>query len=184
MALTVRKNMPALAFGVETAFNQFVRSYVDLNTTYSHYDISSTPGGNYTAPTSTALSVANTGTADLAAVIVMAEAARRVLLVHFADAVAHKISDAVNIALITVATVPTATDQGTANTLLNALSTAFTAHEALTTVHSHADSTNAITAVTATTLANSKLLAADIRVQTNAHILLAWPSPSIYLVNG
>lgn len=185
MSLTVRKSPAALAIATAQAFNAFVRAYIVAETTFPHYDITSTPGGDFQNPTSTALAVANTGTADLPAVIVMAERARVVLLTHFADAVAHTEADADNAALISYDTIPALTStssQADTDTLVNALATALTAHEADTDVHPTADGTNAITAPSATNLATSKVRVADVRVQTNAHILLGWPSPSLTLI--
>ena len=165
MALTVRRLPNALTFALASAFNSFIRKFVELETTFAHYDVTSDAGGDYQTPTSTTLGVVASSTATLGAVIIMAEEMRTVLLRHFTDAVAHGESDATNEALITVATVPTATTQGTVNTLLNALSTAFTAHESETDVHPHDDATNLITAPAATNLATSQTLAADIRTQ-------------------
>ena len=182
MALTVRRNPTSLAFGVATAFNAFMRQFVAAETSYPHYDITSRPSGAYDAPASSPLSIVNSSTADLAAVILMAEEMRLVMLAHFADVLAHKVSDTVDIALIAVATVPAATDQGTVNTLLNALSTAYTAHIGSTSYHLGADATNVISAPAATDLASSKVLAADIRTQIIAHVIFAWPTPSLNLI--
>jgi len=182
MAITIRKIPGALMFGVALALNAFVRAFVDNETTLAHYDITSTAGGDYTAPTSSPLQVVSSSTADLAHVITMAEEIRAVLVVHLSDAIAHKVADTTNLALITLTAVPTATDQATVNTLLNAISTALTAHDSQSGVHAHNDGTNLITAPAATNLATSKALAADARAQTNAHITTAWPSPFLNLV--
>ncbi len=86
------------------------------------------------------------------------------------------------ISTTTIALLTSASTQGQADTLLTALSTAYEAHRVLTTKHSHADTTNIYTAGGAVDLASSKLAVADIKAQVNAHILLAWPTPSIELV--
>lgn len=82
---------------------------------FAHYDRSSTSGGDPSAPTDAALALAfTTPVPNLVALVVAAEAVRTVLLQHLGDAVtenadgagAHKIVDAVNIALISYATLP------------------------------------------------------------------------------
>lgn len=182
MALTIRKDPASLAFGVATAFNAFMRKFVESETSFPHYDITSTPSGSFDAPVSTALGVVNSSTADLSAVILMAEEMRSVMLKHFADALAHKAADTTDAALLALGTVPTATDQTSVNLLLNALATAYAAHRVSTSYHLGVDATNVVTALSATDLASSKTLAADIRTQIIAHILFGWTTPSLNLV--
>jgi hypothetical protein len=180
MAILSRKSPAAAAFALVQAHNAFLKSFVDNGTTYAHYDITSTPGGDYQVPTSTSLQVSPTGSqADLAHVIIQAEATRAVLLAHFADAVAHKASDATNLALITLAAVPAAVDQTTVNALNVALAAALTAHESQTGIHSHNDTTNITSAAASTSLPTSKTQAADTVTQVNAHITAAPGSVAI-----
>ncbi len=186
MALLVRKLPVSLAFGLAKAFNLYVRAEVDNKTTYPHYDITSTYGGDYQTPSSTALSVVNSSTLTLTAVQTMAEEIRSVMLVHLADVIAHKASDSADLSDISYDTlaelVPGTSSQSDTNDLLNALKLAFNTHGASTVFHSHADSTNVIAAADATDLASSKVLAAAARTAVNAHILFAWPSPSLAIV--
>lgn len=186
MALFVRKNPASLAFATAIAFNEFKQQFVTAETTYPHFDITSVPSGSYDAPADSALSVVNSSTAALTNVQTMAEEIRTVLLKHFADVLAHKAVDSVDTTAIAVATiallVPGTSSQGDTNTLLNALKLALNTHGASATYHPTVDGTNVIVAADASDLATSKVLAAAIRTAVNAHILFAWPTPSLNLV--
>lgn len=185
MPITTRKLPNAVELATPVALRAFIVGVTDAVGTGAlgaHYDITSTPSPvDYQNPVKdTALAVSPTGSqADLAHVIIQAEATRAVLLRHFADTLAHKISDATNLALIVLGAVPLAVDQGTVDTLNVALAAAFTAHESQAGVHSHNDATNVTSAAASTTLATSKTQAADTATQVNAHILNAFASASL-----
>lgn len=182
MALTIRNLTGALAVGVAVAFNAFKRKFVELETTFPHFDITSTPSGSESAPDSDPLQVTLSSTADLAAVIAMAEEERDVWLAHMRDEHAHTEADDTNIA--TLVAIATATDQTTVNTLLNAIKAVQLAHLADTTLHAggREDETNVITAADASNLGTSQTLVADAKAQINAHITFGWASPSINIV--
>lgn len=167
------------------ALNALIRQIVDAESTYPHYEATGVTVGDFSNPSVTTLQVVSSSTADLAAVKTMANECQKVLYAHFTDANAHKLADSTNAALIAVTTlVPlvTADSQGTTDTFINTLVTAYGAHRTQSGIHSHDDSTNLITASTAVDLASSKLVVADVKAQTNAHISLSWPTPSIELV--
>lgn len=167
------------------AHNAFVRQFVDTETTFPHYEVTGITTGDFSAPVMTALLITSTSTATLAAVKIMANEARVVLLAHLGDANGHKLADATNIALIDLDALDDLTSTSTqdeTDTFINALMTAYEAHRILTTVHSHADSTNLITATSAVDLASSKLAIADVKAMVNAHNNLSWTTPSIELV--
>ena len=62
-----------------------------------------------------------------------------------------------------------ATDQASANTLLNACATSYAAHRPDVVAHLVADTTNIVVAPTATDLASSEVLAIDLIAKINAH---------------
>lgn len=167
------------------AHNAFLRKFVDTETTFPHYEVTGITTGDFSAPVTTALLIASSGTTTLAAVKTMANEARTVLVAHLGDTNAHIAADTVNAALIAVtlyADLTTTSTQDETDTFVNALVTAYEAHRILTTKHSHADTTNLITATSAIDLASSKLAVADVKAQVNAHINLSWSTPSIELV--
>lgn len=183
MAITVRKLTRPLALAMSAAVNATIRSIVDtVATTLPHYDITGSTSGTDAAPVITPLAVTAATAVDLPTTIALAENIRSVMLTMMADTVAHKIADATNIALITVATVPTAVDQGTVDTLLAALKAAHNAHCSQSGVHSHSDATNTNSTTAATTLVTSEALANALAANVTAHILFAWPSPSLNLI--
>lgn len=176
--MKVINTVEARSIANSVALIAFIRQYVDNDTTLAHYEKSGTTIGDYTQPSISALQLSYaTPPADLAAVKAAANAARAILYAHFTDANAHKASDTTNAALIsttTLAELVTADSQGTTNTFLNALETAYAAHRTQANIHSHNDTTNLITAADATDLASSKTLATDVKTQTNAHINLSY----------
>ncbi len=167
------------------AHNAFLREFVDTETTYPHYEVTGITTGDFSAPVMTALLVTASSTATLADVKIMANECRTVLLAQFNDTNAHIAADAVNAALIATTLYADLDDdstQGDTDTFINALMTAYEAHRILTTKHSHADTTNLITATSSVDLASSKLAIADVKAMANAHNNLSWTTPSIELV--
>jgi len=81
----------------------------------------------------------------------------------------HTAADATN-----VITAPAATDQGTANALLNDIKAMYNLHRVMVGSNEHigADVTNIVTAANASDLATSLTLAADINAIFNAHLAL------------
>jgi uncharacterized protein YlxP (DUF503 family) len=113
--------------------------------------------------------VADTGTADLAAVQVLANALKAAYNLHVADTGAHVAADATN-----VTTAAAASDQSTSNTLLNELKADFNAHIALAAAHRTVLGAGVATLLTVATtdasdLATSKALAAALLLAFNRH---------------
>lgn len=133
------------------------------------------------ADASAALTVATAS--DLPTVLVRANACKAAYNTHIASAVSattgqgcHIAADAAN-----AITSPDATDQATANTLLNELKTDFNLHRALTTCHAVADTT-AVASANATDLATSITLVNEIFTRLNAHFASAMLMQAIQLV--
>lgn len=180
MAMQIRKTTDAMVFAIVTAFNLCWRWFVTNKTTYPHADITSTTGGNYTAPTTTALTVAAANATNLATGITLAEAVRSWMLVHLNDGGAstngyggaHKAADTTNYALITYtasAKLTSSSSQGNLNTLLNLLKSTANAHVSQSGVHFTNDGTNTVSASDATDLASSETLANALKTWCNAH---------------
>ena len=174
MAITVRALPDAITYGVVTAHNIFVKA-VAANGELVHADVTSTSGGDYTAPTSTAYTVTAANASDLATGITLGNECKTVLNVHYADTAAHKVA-------MTALATAAATDQTTLNTLLNAIKASYNTHRASTTYHYSADSTNVVTASAATDLATSITLANDIKAQMVAHLATGCGAGSIVTV--
>ena len=191
MSIAVRKEPDAIAFGLALAHNLEVRDRVGNETTNPHADVTSAQGGSYTAPSVTALQITGS-TTDLDAVCALANNARWVLLTHFADGGtatnayggAHKAPDTVNAALIALSLVPKATDQTTANALLNAEKAVLNAHMSQAGVHFTNDGVNSVGALDADDLASSKTLAAQIKSVCNAHMAFASATQTLTLVEA
>lgn len=120
------------------------------------------------APTPT---LADTGTADLAAVVVIANALKALYNAHGANVGAHVAVDATN-----VITSPdtTSADQTATNTLLNEIKSDFNAHIALVASHRMVLGAGVATLLTVATtdasdLATSKALAAALLLALNRH---------------
>lgn len=175
MALQVRSIGADIMFALVTAYNLQKREFTANETTYPHCDITSTPGGNYRAPTSSPYICVSATATDLPTVITRLNEAKAVMNVHLVDAVGHKAADAV------IATAD-ASDQATANTLANAIKAKFNTHGASATFHFTADGTNVIAAADATDLASSVTLANEIFTDLNAHIQFGPTAPSIQLI--
>lgn len=108
----------------------------------------------------------DTGTADLAAVVVIANAAKALYNDHIADTDAHVAADDTNV----VATADATVDQTEADDLLNDIKAQFNAHVALDSSHrAPAVVTQSISAADASDLGTSKTLAAAIVVALNRH---------------
>lgn len=121
--------------------------------------------------------------ADLPTVIARANACKAAYNAHIASAMSattgqgvHIVADAAN----PVAAVD-ATDQATANTLLNELKADFNLHRALTSSHAVADAT-AVASANATDLATSVTLVNEIFTRLNAHFAGAMQMQAILLV--
>jgi hypothetical protein len=113
------------------------------------------------------------GAPGLASVVLLANEERSKIVLHFAstgDVGAHRAASTEVIAAAV------ATDQGTADTLLNELKADF--NDAMNEAGHHivADATNAVSAADATDLATSITLANDIKTVFNAHVIAAMDS--------
>src|ERR1700690_4541325 len=118
MALQCRKGSPTTERALVLGYNA-MRATVAVSGSKYHADVTSnTTTGDFLAPAATAaVSVAATA-ADLPTVLVLANELQKVYNNSLLDAVAHKVADVTN-----TSTAPAATDQGTANTLLNDIQT-------------------------------------------------------------
>lgn len=119
--------------------------------------------------------VADGGTADLAAVLVIANALKAAYNLHCASTSEHVAADATN--LVTAAA---ATDQGTADTLLNDIKAKFNLHLAYAASHRGPTLASTVVYTVATTdsssLATSKTLAAALLIAINAHFAAGVPT--------
>jgi hypothetical protein len=177
MALTARKNPDAMIFALVAAHNAAQRAYTLNETTYPHADITSVPGGDYTAPTSTAVANAAAAATTLGTTLTSANESKRIANLHMADALAHEAADADHLI-----SSPDATDQTTANTLLNELKTDLNLHFLDADSHYTADATNVVDAADATDAGSSQTLADDIKAKLNAHILFSSTAPMLDIV--
>jgi len=176
MAIQVRKAGPSIERALLSEYNS-LRGTVAVAGSKYHKDVtSSATSGDFNTPTSGAAvnSVAPTA-ADLPTVLVMANELKAVYNTSILDATAHKVADVTN-AVVTA----NATDQGTANTLLNAIQTQFNLHCVSTTYHYTADTTEGTTA--ATTLGTSITLANNLKTKINAHINSSPAGSSLTLI--
>jgi len=134
------------------------------------------------ADASTAVSVALA--ADLPTVIARANALKAAYVAHIASAVSATTGQGVHIAADATNTIssPDATDQTSANTLLNELKADLNLHRASTTFHAVADATNVVASANATDLATSITLVNEIFTRLNAHFAGAMQMQAILLV--
>jgi len=123
--------------------------------------------------------------AALPAVLLAANAAKVAYNAHVAsvcDATsglgAHLAADATN-----PTAVADATDQDTANALLNDIKAKYAAHRVLTSSHPQADATNTVTSADATNLATSITLANELVTKLNAHFNSALAFSATLLVS-
>jgi len=126
--------------------------------------------------------VTDTGTADLNAVIALANAIKTAWNLHVADTGAHVAADATN-----PTAVANASDQATANALLNDLKTKFNAHIAVAASHrpllgEGVATQSTIATANAIDLATSKALAAALLLAVNRH--MGAGAPQIVLQNA
>jgi hypothetical protein len=175
MALNIRNVPNAVLAALVASTMAFRREQLKAAASKPHYDITATTSGDYQAPVATPAIMSSASASDLPSVIVRANEAKAVLNAHIADEVAHERYGSA------IATAD-ATDQATANTLLNAIKTAFNAHGASTSYHIVADATYVVTAANATNLASSIDLANELYTMINGHIQFAPTSPQVVLV--
>jgi hypothetical protein len=121
------------------------------------------------ADASTAISAADATTVPT--VIALANAIRASYVLHIASVVSATTGQGAHIAAdeTNVLVAPVATDQDTANTLLNDVKAKYNAHRVLTSSHPVADATNAIAAADATDAASSYTLANELKADLNLH---------------
>ncbi len=173
MALTVRRVDPALGRASALSQNKLARAVVEQLSTYPHADASARTSVEGTI---TVLSITAADATTVNTTIALANACKIVWNEHLADAGkatnswggAHKAEDTTN-----DVTTAVATDQTTANTLLNALKTAFNAHVSQAGVHFTNDSTYSVTAANATDEGSSQTLATELKARINSHIAFA-----------
>jgi hypothetical protein len=180
MALSVRKTTDTVLFALVASFNALKRELAAQLTTMPHADVSSKAStGDYHAPVAGAADIDGSAAAtDLASTIARANSLKAVYNRTIADADAHKAADAGIVA------VADTTDLASAETLLNAIKTAYAAHRVSTAFHFTADDVNAVAAPDASDLASAEALANDLHAQINAHIQAGFAAPSIKLIEA
>jgi hypothetical protein len=180
MALTARNAGSAPGYALVAAHNALCKALVGTN---PHVDITSTPGGDFSNPTSTPLAASGT-TNTLDACIATLASLAVVLHAHYADTLAHKAADGTN-ALAT----PVPTDWTTVIARVNEVKAVHNAHCAQAGVHHTNDATNTIATVDAAVDAqadpdgsiSAKVLVAACVTKVNAHILAALGSVAVNL---
>lgn len=127
--------------------------------------------------------------ADLPTVLVMANNLKAEINLHLASALVSTTASATygqGVHLAADATNPivaaAAVDQGTANTLLNAIKTALNAHFTQAGVHIANDGTNTVVAAAASSLGTSITLANACQTAFNAHTAAAMQHQAVSLV--
>jgi len=116
---------------------------------------------------------ANANSSDLPTVLVLANSLKALANTHLASALtqgAHAAASAEAIVAVD------ATDQSTANTLLNEIKADYNTHLTESGVHLNDDSTNTVTAADASDLATSITLSNEIKADYNAHVIVAMVS--------
>ena len=179
MALAVRLSDRAVLMALLSTHNT---KSVTRAGAFFHYDISSLPAAGSTeqAPTSTPDVPLSATPTDLPSSITAVNELQTIFLRHGVDVLAHKVADSAEVA--TIAAVPVAVDQGTVDTLANALKAAWNTHIASTTYHPNADSTNAIGAANATNLSTGITLITALQAAFINHIESGNASPLIKTV--
>lgn len=176
MALTIQNVDGEAAYASVAAINSLRRAITEELTTKSHADVTSTPSGNWQAPTSAALQVTAANASDLATLRTLCRDLWSVGRNHFTDAVAHKAADATNVWGDQPATDAPLADL---QTWLTARKTAVAAHFVQSGVHFTNDTTRTIASADATDLATSNTLANELKTDLNAHISAAFGGASI-----
>lgn len=137
-------------------------------------------GGDATVFHKTQLDGSLETTADaavtLATVLTLANSLRAKLITHWASTGVHGVHMTASAQAFTA---PAATDQTTANALLNEEKADYNTHLSESGVHINDDSTNTVTAADATDLASSITLANEIKADYNAHIAAVMSTPLV-----
>jgi hypothetical protein len=162
MAYDVRDIPTELVYALVTAWNEYLALDVGSN---FHYDVTSRmTSTDYRNPTRESNLIEGDDCTDTATAIVLVNEIWQKLNVHFADTMAH--ASAVSAAIGTA----TATTLATAITRAEAIRTAYTAHLSASNVHATNDSTNTITAATATNEATLVTLVNELKEEHDDHI--------------
>ncbi len=173
MSITARRQDGEMVRASIVAHNKALRAITEGLSTYPHADASARTSIEGTV---TILSVTVVNATTVNTTIALANACKLVWNEHLGDGGkatnswggAHKAADTTNV----VSTVDAA-DQGTANTLLNALKVAFNLHVSQSGVHFTNDTTYSVTAADAFDEGSSQTLATEIKARINSHIALA-----------
>jgi len=199
MAITTRRVAETLGWiTVAKAHNLLCAQTALVGASFHADQTSTTSGDSFVNPSSAVLTIAAVNASDLPSCIVLMNQLVGTLGVHMKDGIAqdlygagaHRISDAVNAALLPsqyVATGVSATDLPIVVAGANALKASLNAHFVMTTpsaVHFTNDATNTIAAANATVLADSIVLLNAIKVAVIAHIASAPTTPMIKIVNA
>lgn len=167
MTLKVRNEADEIAYALVAAHNL---AKVDGIASFFHLSQTETTNrGNYRNPSVTRLRVLSANGTDLPTSLVLVNELLTVLNTHFADAGAH------NTALSAQIATAAATDLTSANTLANALKTAYNTggHINAAGVHYTNDGTNTIAAATATDLTTLDVMINEMKGDLNAHLASA-----------
>jgi hypothetical protein len=165
MAIDVRKMPDVMLHALVAANNQRL---VDGISTFFHLDrTAATTAADYQSQSITRVTVSAATATDSTTAIVMANAVKVAVNLHFVDAIAH------NTAVSSAVATATATDTTTAITLANAIKTAFGVHLWESGVHYPNDSTNTVSAANATDATTLITLVNELKTDLNAHMASA-----------
>lgn len=199
MAITTRRVAETLGWITVAKAHNVLCAQTALVGALFHADLTSTTSGDsFVNPSSTVLSISVPNASDLPSCIALMNQLTGTLGVHMRDGIAqdlygagaHRISDAVNAALLPsqyVATGVSATDLPVVVAGANALKASLNAHFVMVSpsaVHFTNDATNTVAAAGATVLSDSIVLLNAIKVAVNAHISSAPTTPMIKIVNA
>lgn len=179
--LTVRKGMGAqINAALVGSFNALRGTVAGANSKY-HKD--ATPGGattgDFSAPAVSALAIAAADATNTATGLTLVNELQTKLLVHFADAVAHKAADTTNSGALAAGAV--ATNDATTVTLAGLIKTAFNAHNSSTVFHYTADTNDDSTTITDAATARTSINA--VKAALNLHLASTPAGDAINLVD-
>ena len=199
MAITTRRVAETLGWITVAKAHNLLCAQTALVGALFHADqTSTTSGDSFINPSSAVLTIPAANASDLPSCITLMNQLIGTLGVHMKDGIAqdlysagaHKISDAVNAALLPASYALTgvgATDLAAVVAGANALKSTLNAHFVMvapSAVHFTNDGTNTVATANATVLADSIILLNAIKTAVIAHIASAPTTPMIKIVNA
>lgn len=165
MAYKARKIPDDIVFALALAHNDLQESTVDAE---FHADItSSTVSTDYMVPVRSNLLITAATATDTPTAVALANDAKVIINIHFADTLAHDTAVSAQVATAD------ATDEATAITLANALKAAYNTHLSEASVHFNNDGTNNIAAADASDASTLNTLLNEMKTDQNAHSISA-----------